>query len=45
MSHWQRFHLEETIKAMATPDNHRFFIQVREPPVSIVSRSSFTAGL
>jgi len=32
MSHWQRFHLEETIKAMATPDNHRFFIQVREPP-------------
>jgi hypothetical protein len=32
MSHWQRFHLEESIKALATPDNHRFFIQVREPP-------------
>lgn len=24
--------MEETIKALATPDNHRFFIQVREPP-------------
>ena len=32
MSHWQRFHLDETIKAMATPVSHRFFIQVREPP-------------
>ena len=32
MSHWQRSHMEESLKALATPDNHRFFIQVREPP-------------
>jgi hypothetical protein len=32
MSHWQRFHLDDTVKAIATSDNHRFFIQVREPP-------------
>ena len=31
MSHWQRFHLDDTLKALATPDNHRFFIQIREP--------------
>jgi len=33
MSYWQRLHLNETIKAMATSDNgRRFFIQLREPP-------------
>ena len=32
MSTWYRFHLSETVKAMATSDNHRFFIHVREPP-------------
>ncbi len=32
MSHWQRSHIEQTIKAIATPDNHRFFIQLKEPP-------------
>lgn len=31
MSHWQRSHMEESLKALATPDNHRFFIQLREP--------------
>lgn len=31
MSHWQRFHLNDTIKAMAIPDQRRFFVQVREP--------------
>ena len=31
MSHWQRLHSGETIKAIATPDSHRFLIQVREP--------------
>jgi hypothetical protein len=30
MSVWHRFHLSETIKAMAIPDNKRFFIQIRE---------------
>ncbi len=32
MSTWHRFHLGETVKAMATSDNHRFFVHVREPP-------------
>ncbi|HKE55697.1 MAG TPA: hypothetical protein VKB46_03310 [Pyrinomonadaceae bacterium] len=32
MSTWQRYHLSDTVKALATSDNHRFFIQVREPP-------------
>ena len=31
MSTWQRFHLSETLKAMATSDNGRFFVQLREP--------------
>jgi hypothetical protein len=31
MSNWRRFHLNETIKALATSDNTRFFVQVREP--------------
>jgi len=32
MSTWRRFHLEDSIKALATSENHRFFVQVREPP-------------
>jgi hypothetical protein len=24
--------MEESLKALAIPDNHRFFIQVKEPP-------------
>ena len=24
--------MEESLKALATPDNHRFFIQLKEPP-------------
>ncbi len=32
MSTWRRFHLEETIRALAISENHRFFVQVREPP-------------
>lgn len=31
MSHWQRFHLDDTIKALTTSDTQRFFVQVREP--------------
>lgn len=31
MSAWHRFHLSETIKAMAIPDNKRFFVHIREP--------------
>jgi hypothetical protein len=31
MSYWLRCHLEDTVKALATPDNHRFLIQVKEP--------------
>jgi hypothetical protein len=31
MSTWHRFHLNETIKAMAISDNRRFFVHVREP--------------
>ena len=32
MSTWRRFHLEDSIKALATSENHRFFVQLREPP-------------
>jgi len=32
MSTWRRFHLEDTVRALATSENHRFFVQVREPP-------------
>ncbi len=32
MSHWERLHLNDTLKATATPDNNRFFIRLREPP-------------
>ncbi|HEV7842111.1 MAG TPA: hypothetical protein VGO69_00365 [Pyrinomonadaceae bacterium] len=32
MSTWHRFHLDETIKALAISDNNRFFVSVREPP-------------
>ena len=28
---WQRFHLNETLKALAISDNNRFFVTVREP--------------
>ena len=31
MSTWYRFHLDETIKAMAISDSRRFFVRVREP--------------
>jgi len=31
MSTWRRFHLNETVKAMATSDNSRFLVQIREP--------------
>ena len=31
MSHWRRLHLNETIKTIATADNHRFFVQLKEP--------------
>ena len=29
---WRRFHLDETITAMAIPENPRFLVHVREPP-------------
>jgi hypothetical protein len=32
MSTWRRFHLQDSIKAFAISENHRFFVQVREPP-------------
>lgn len=32
MSTWHRFHQDQTIKAMATSDNNRFIVSVREPP-------------
>ena len=32
MTSWQRFHLEDTLKAMAIPDSNRFFVKLREPP-------------
>ena len=31
MSTWRRFHLEETVKALAVSDQTRFFVCVREP--------------
>jgi hypothetical protein len=31
MSTWHRFHLNESVKALAIPDNRRFFVRVREP--------------
>ena len=31
MSTWRRFHLNETVKALATSDRTRFFVYVREP--------------
>jgi len=34
MSMWYRFHLDDTIKATATPDGRRFFVHVREPAES-----------
>jgi hypothetical protein len=32
MSEWRRFHMDETITAMAIPENKRFLVHVREPP-------------
>lgn len=32
MSHWRRFHLDETITALAVPEQERFLIRVLEPP-------------
>jgi hypothetical protein len=32
MSTYRRFHLNETIRAMTTSENSRFFVQVLEPP-------------
>ena len=32
MSTWRRCHLNETVTAVATPDNRRFFVHLREPP-------------
>ncbi|HKZ80791.1 MAG TPA: hypothetical protein VJ124_21135 [Pyrinomonadaceae bacterium] len=31
MSTWQRFHLNESVKALTISDNQRFFIRIREP--------------
>lgn len=31
MSNWHRYHQNDTIKAMATSDNQRFFVHFREP--------------
>jgi len=31
MSTWHRFHLNESVKAMAISDNRRFFVRIREP--------------
>ena len=31
MSYWERCHLNDSLKAIATADNHRFFIRLREP--------------
>ena len=31
MSTWRRYHLNETVTAVATPDNRRFFVHLREP--------------
>jgi hypothetical protein len=32
MSTWHRFHLNETLKALAITDNNRVFVRLREPP-------------
>ena len=32
MATWQRFHLDNTLKALAVSDDHRFFVRLREPP-------------
>jgi hypothetical protein len=32
MSEWRRFHMDETITAMAIPETRRFLVHVREPP-------------
>lgn len=32
MSVWRCYHLDETITAITVPDNHRFFVRLREPP-------------
>ena len=32
MSTWRRLHLNDTVKALATSENFRFFVQVIEPP-------------
>jgi hypothetical protein len=32
VSTWHRFHLNETLKALAISDNNRFFVRLREPP-------------
>ena len=32
MSTWHRFHLNESLKALAISDNNRFFVSLREPP-------------
>jgi len=34
MSEWYRYHLDETITAMAVPDNHRFWVLLRDRPGS-----------
>jgi hypothetical protein len=31
MSEWHRFHLDDTITAMAIPDNHRFLVRAGKP--------------
>ena len=31
MSMWRRYHLEETLAALAIPDGPRFFVCLREP--------------
>ena len=31
MSTWRRYHLNETLTALAIPDSHRFFVCLREP--------------
>jgi hypothetical protein len=31
MSTWRRFHLDESVRAMAVSDQSRFFVFVREP--------------
>jgi hypothetical protein len=32
LSTWRRYHLDETVTALAIPDNRRFFVRLREPP-------------